>query len=614
MKKILFSTLMIVLSMNLIGCKNDDLSSSNSNSTNNSLNSSSSKREELPTEDDKIHLIVLAGQSGARGKALVNDLNSKLKVTNYDVDIIADGLVMEALDNIPLSIDESINITPLKPGFGDYPSEFGPELGIGQTLASRYPKYDEKYKSVVVKYTACGSTFLDHWYSESSYLDDEISSYLNIEQVRENKNGDMCGPLTNNLYQLIDHTIELLENEGYEVVLDGVSFVHGEQDAKYDDNMLIYEKALTYFINDIRNYVGDNNLPFVITEALTNSAKYSNKLREIQNRVAKEVENTSIISNYDLYTNVFEPWHFGANSNIELGNRIAAEIISHNDTRIIDSIDEEIINVPYGTIVDLPQYLNGTFDNGYSGLFKVEEYTTLYDPNILGEQEVYFTSKTGDGLIENSFLVNVTNCAYIDGKINEYDNCKINKLPNDFGEVKVIEGDDGIYISASINDTDIWTDGENWSKGDMGQKDNNDDFRVYITSSSAMERMTYCLSSANLLRVYDKGVSLNSDDYALISNNLLFKKQLKDYQFRVVTNGIVNDKDNESNGLVFELFISYLDLGVSSSDDLKLCFEYNNITFSEEKSSNSIYLTSNNNLYESCEEHDECYINIDDLL
>ena len=48
MKKILFSTLMIVLSMNLIGCKNDDLSSSSSNSTNNSLNSSSSKREELP--------------------------------------------------------------------------------------------------------------------------------------------------------------------------------------------------------------------------------------------------------------------------------------------------------------------------------------------------------------------------------------------------------------------------------------------------------------------------------------------------------------------------------------------------------------------------------------
>ena len=38
-----------------------------------------------------------------------------------------------------------------------------------------------------------------------------------------------------------------LEEEGFEVVIDGVAFVHGEQDAKFTKNMNIYEKDSSYF-------------------------------------------------------------------------------------------------------------------------------------------------------------------------------------------------------------------------------------------------------------------------------------------------------------------------------------------------------------------------------
>ena len=41
-----------------------------------------------------------------------------------------------------------------------------------------------------------------------------------------------------------------LESEGYEVVIDGCAFVHGEQDTKYDENMALYEAALEYFVKD----------------------------------------------------------------------------------------------------------------------------------------------------------------------------------------------------------------------------------------------------------------------------------------------------------------------------------------------------------------------------
>ena len=105
----------------------------------------------------------------------------------------------------------------------------------------------------------------------------------------------------------------------------------------------------------------------VITEALTNSAAYSNTLREIQADVASSMNNVSLVGTGDLTTNTFEPWHFGAESNNILGNRIAAEIASYNETRVVKSIDEEIINVPLGVKVELPDYVKASFTNYYSG-------------------------------------------------------------------------------------------------------------------------------------------------------------------------------------------------------------------------------------------------------
>ncbi len=541
-------------------------------------------------EDNKVHLVVLAGQSGARGKALVNDLSADDREANPDVDILADGLPMGALDDIP-GIDDSLYIDVLEPGYGDFATEFGPELGIGQTLASQYPKYDAAYKSVIVKYTASGSTFTDHWYSTSAIEDSEVAAYLNLDQVNETESGSQTGPLTNNLYQLIEKAVAELTEQGYEVVIDGMAFVHGEQDAKFDDNMQIYEKALTYFINDFREYFDNSNMPVVITEALTNSAKYSNELRAIQSRVAEKLAGVTLIKTGDLRTNTFEPWHFGAESNIILGNRIAAEIISNNDTRVIESIDEETIFVPYGVPVELPQYVKANFADYYSGYVKVEEYAS-YDCNQAGPQDVTFTVKTGEGLKEFTLPIHVSeNAAFVDGKLTEYASAKKNLLPNDLGEVYVIQGESGLYIAANIFDQEIWTDGENWSRGDMGQKGNNDDFIIYITDSTAQARKTVCLSAANLLRIYGNGIGLDSDDVTLEFNNLVFTKRITDYAHHVTTDGLVNG--GASSGMVMELYISYEDLGISDPTAMKLCFNYNNVSaVGNGKSSTDNYLVS----------------------
>ena len=562
-------------------------------------------------EKDKVHLIVLAGQSGARGKALVEDLRNEDKEFNADVDILADGLPMAALDNIP-GIDDSVYIDVLEPGYGDFPSEFGPEIGMGQTFASLYPKIDTEYKTVIVKYTASGSTFTDHWYSTSAINDSDVSAHLNLDQVNVTDKGDETGPLTNNLYQLVEMAVSELTGLGYEVVIDGMAFVHGEQDAKFDQNMEIYEKALTYFIEDFRDYFGNDDIPVVITEALTNSAKYSNRLREIQSNVANSLSNVSLIKTADLYTNTFEPWHFGAESNNVLGNRIAAEIASYNDTRVVSSIDEQVISVPYGVEVDLPAYVRATFTNYYSGYLKVEEYLG-YDCNKLGLQDVRFKANTGEGIKEFTLKINVSNnVAFIDGELTEYANAKKNILPNSLGEVYVIKGEYGLYIAANINDSEIFTDGENWHRGDMGQKGNNDDFIIYITDTDADERKTICLSSANLLRVYNRGVSLSDNDVTLEFNNLVYNKKANDCKYHVTTKGLVNG--GESDGLVLELYISYKDLGIENPDNIKMCFNYNDVSSTGDIKSNKDNYLVNGTAEDSAEESIDSYFGVSELI
>ena len=567
--------------------------------------------EPTPQEDDKVHLIVLVGQSGARGKALVSDLKGDDKDPNVDVDILADGLPMGELGNIP-EIDESLFFDALEPGYGDFPSEFGPEIGIGQTLASRYPKFDAEYKSIVVKYTASGSTFTDHWYSSSAINDSEISSALNLDQVAETAKGEQTGPLTNNLYQLVEKAIADLNELGYEVVIDGMAFIHGEQDAKFDENMDIYEKALTHFINDFRSYFGNSDMPVVITEALTNSAKYSVKLREIQARVSDNLKNVSLINTEDLYTNTFEPWHFGAESNNLLGNRIAAEIISHNDTRVVKSIDEEVINVPLGVNVELPTYVKASFTNYYSGYLKVEEYSS-YDCNKAGSQDVKFKAKTGEGVKEFTLKINVRDrVAFVDGTLTEYANAKKNLLPNGLGEVYVIKGENGLYIAANIVDSAIFTDGENWHRGDMGQSGKNDDFLIYVTDGGVADRTTVCLSAANLLRIYNKGISLDSPDVTLEFGNLVYNKKASDYEYHVTTKGLVNG--GESNGLTLEVYVSYEDLGIEDPEAIKMCFNYNNISKAGDVNTAEDNYLVKTAVGDKAEENIDSYFSISELI
>ena len=225
--------------------------------------------------------------------------------------------------------------------------------------------------------------------------------------------------------------------------------------------------------------------------------------------------------------------------------------------------------------VKLPTYVNASFDNGTTGMIKVE-YTSSYDNTKAGAQEVEFKATTVYGDFKGKLNIVVGNEPFIDGVMNEYTNMKKHTVEG-VGDIYVAKGEEGLYIAAKIDDNDVWTDGENWNIGDMGQKDNNDDFRVFIATDDASARVTACLSAANLLRVYEQGTALT--DKSLEKKNMLFQKMLEDYRYHVATKGLTNvEEGGASEGFVLELYISYVDLGIDDPEEIHLCFDYNNVT------------------------------------
>jgi hypothetical protein len=69
----------------------------------------------------------------------------------------------------------------------------------------------------------------------------------------------------------------------------------------------------------------------------------------------------------------------------------------------------------------------------------------------------------------------------------------------------------------------------------------------------------------------------------------------------------------ESNGLTLELYISYSDLGIKDRENIKLCFNYNNISSVDGvKVSTDNYLV-NGTVTENAEESIESYFSISEL-
>ena len=86
MNKKMKTALLPLISLTLLAC--GKTSDTGKETTTKPTETTIETAKPAPVEDDKIHIIVLAGQSGARGKAHNTDLSDEDKEENYDVDIL----------------------------------------------------------------------------------------------------------------------------------------------------------------------------------------------------------------------------------------------------------------------------------------------------------------------------------------------------------------------------------------------------------------------------------------------------------------------------------------------------------------------------------------------
>ena len=225
--------------------------------------STTSSEPSKPVEPkEKVHVIILAGQSNAVGQSFSYHFSEE------DLEKYKEGFenVKIRYDINPFSTTETKHANEIfekvKIGQGKgvdwtkYPDGcIGPELGIAKHLSETYP--NEKF--YIIKNATGGTTLHDRWYSTSS-LD-----YLNKFELEENS-------LYTKLLNFVDESMGQLK-ENYDPEIFSFCWMQGENDAK--DYWEDYEVLWSNFISDLKSvwgekdYLADNGLS-VIDAGITN--------------------------------------------------------------------------------------------------------------------------------------------------------------------------------------------------------------------------------------------------------------------------------------------------------------------------------------------------------
>lgn len=269
----------------------------------------------LPRSNEKVKVVLLAGQSNATGYSKLVHLIEKLAPNKLKkLEVGFNNVYINYFNNNGKSSSHN-RFEKVRFGQGADPLSFGPELGIASALSLKYP--DQKI--FIIKYTWGGTTLNKHWLSPSS----------------NGKTGNLYTAFINFARTSLDYLI----NKGYDISLDATCWMQGESDGDSTE-FYKYEDNLKNFIDDVRKdlskYPSQKGLYF-IDAGISNSPQW--KAYKQINEAKKKVSELSplnvfidTISN-DLSFNtepqpIVDIWHYDALSELKLGILFAKEIIS----------------------------------------------------------------------------------------------------------------------------------------------------------------------------------------------------------------------------------------------------------------------------------------------
>ncbi len=276
-------------------------------------------RDTLPNgEQEKIKVILLAGQSNASGASLVSYLSQKEnpeKFTEYS----------SGYENILINyFNENGNTSsngefvPVTLNQGCMEGYFGPEVGLADTLASSYPSE----RIFIIKYAWGGTNLFSQWLPPSS----------------DGETGLLYTAFVNYVKTSMDYLIE----SDYNAEIVAMCWMQGESDAD-DINCLTYEQNTTNLVSDLRTefaeYVGEKGMLFV-DAGIADSIYWKNYTTINQaklNHANLSEQNIYIDTIAEGLTVTLEPTenpdlaHYDALSEIKLGNLFAQAIVAYLD-------------------------------------------------------------------------------------------------------------------------------------------------------------------------------------------------------------------------------------------------------------------------------------------
>lgn len=545
MKKIILTSL---LSFLLIG---------NNYSTNSNINLTDKL---MTTLKEKMNIVFIAGQSNAQGTSSIGEIS----LPSYDdVLIYEDGGMDASLAKKWMTV---------KPGQGLSSLHFGPEIGMSEILSKKFKDSGEKV--AIIRYSWGGTSLYHRWTSPTSVTNGlGGTTYVKDEYTF---NGRKSAELYYRMMVTYNEAISSLQDQ-YDLNYLGLCWMQGEGDAYNIQMASAYSTLLTNFINDVRFDLSLPDLPFIIGEIVTTCGGRDDIVREQEALTSKNVNNTVLLHNRDLPVGYFDAWHFRATSMLELGRRFGARMIESTNEEIVE-VEPLNINVGKSNKMTTPLYTEALTTNGVKMPLEV-----FYDGDNtfdeIGTQNVKGYVKYKNNNHEVDITVNVIDGASIDGKEDVFYQDKemidiplysdINSLTspkygNATGHFKAKLGEEGLYVYARLDDTQI--NNKLFKSGEFDlNMSNNNGIELYIDNSGrnvnslTKNSLIVRLTSGGNMRAYEGSSSGFIKDYQVNTNAYKMQKEgIKDIKYFVSVDGAANLlTDGDDTCSYFEILVPY---------------------------------------------------------
>lgn len=186
---------------------------------------------------DTIKVYFIGGQSNGDGRGAVADLPEALKTPQSDV------LYYFHTEGSGKALDSTL--TTLRPNTTENNNQFGPEIGMGRTLADYYSG-DPTIKIAILKYANGGTSLNSHWKANGNAT--TTGDGVDYRAFQTTINGGLAALQA--------------AYPGDTIQLSGMAWMQGESDTS-EPHVSNYAANLTTFISDLRLTYGAD-IPFAI--------------------------------------------------------------------------------------------------------------------------------------------------------------------------------------------------------------------------------------------------------------------------------------------------------------------------------------------------------------